>query len=199
MMRKVFDCLLVVIVLVGAIMAWQTGRERLRLTKWHARLARITGDLPIVDATKVHALALNTGDPLHFAWRVYLPPNYSYRLRSVAMVSSPGSAKPAEFIARVRLRPGQDGDLDVYTHFGNASSRSSLGNNPLAELLHNRWDKIKVEQLGAPELAVINADQSAVLLKLTLPDDLQSEARKKLSSSQQKQFVPVLFELSLGP
>jgi hypothetical protein len=199
MRRTLFDWFLLLVVLVGGILAWQTSRERSRLTARHSRLARVTGDLLIVDATKVHALALNTGYPLHFAWRVYLPPNYSQKLRGGGMMFTPGSGQPAEFIARVRLRPRHDGDMDVYTHVGKASIRISLGNNALAELLYNRWDKIKVEQLGAPELAVIKADQPAVLLKLTLPDDLQSEAQKKLSPNQQQQFDPVLFELNLGP
>jgi hypothetical protein len=74
-----------------------------------------------------------------------------------------------------------------------------LGDKALAELLRDRWDKVRVEQLGAPELTILEADQPAVLLRLTLPEDLPREAKKSLSPYAQQQFVPVLFELDLGP
>jgi hypothetical protein len=65
--------------------------------------------------------------------------------------------------------------------------------------MRDRWGRIRVEQLGAAGLATLGPNQPAVLLRLTLPDDVQAEARKKLSRSVQKQFVPLLFELHLGP
>jgi hypothetical protein len=199
MKRTLLDWFLLLVVLVGSFLAWQTGRERSRLTERHSRLARLAGDLPIIDPTKLHALALQTGDPLHFAWRIYVPPNYSPQLRGSGMAIALGSARASEFIARVRVRPDDKGDMQVYTHFGNTTSGTSLGMQAIVSVLENRWDKLKVEQLGAHALTVIKADQPAVLLRLTLPDDLHSEVRKKVSLNGQKQSLPVLFELNLGP
>jgi hypothetical protein len=65
--------------------------------------------------------------------------------------------------------------------------------------VHDRWDKLHVERLGAPDLAVLEPNQPAILLRLTLPDDLQAEARQKLQPYAQMRYVPVLFELNLGP
>ena len=64
------------------------------------------------------------------------------------MVMFLGSARATEFIARVRLRPDDRGDLQVYTHFGNGTGRISLGMPALASVLDNRWDRIRIEQLG---------------------------------------------------
>ncbi len=198
--QRVLDWFLLVVVLWGGFLAWQSGRERSRLTQLHARLARKTGDLLIADPTMVNLQALATGEPLHFAWRVYFPPNYKQTLSgSTGGFGVSSSGQPSEFIARVRLRQDDQGVLQVYTHFANGSSRSSIGDQKLAEVFRGRWDKIRVEQLGAPELALVKPDQHAVLLRLTLPDDLQDQARKNLSAVNQKRVSPVLFELDLGP
>jgi len=199
MKHRAFDLVLLIVVLSGGILAWQTGRERSRLEGKRERLVRTIGDLPIADPSKVYVRALKTGEPMHFAWRVYLPPNYIQLLS--ASTGNQGNAWPtrsSEFVARVRLHRDEQGVLQVYTQFSAASSRLSLGDKTLAELLRDRWDKIRVEQLGAAGLTAIEPDQSAVLLRLTLPDDLLGEARKKLSPYAQQHNIPFLFELALG-
>jgi len=80
--------------------------------------------------------------------------------------------------------------------FSVGSRLTSLGDKALAELLRDHWDKIRVEQLGAPELAVLGPNQPATVLRLTLPDDLRAEAHKK--APYMRAQLPVLFELNLG-
>ena len=194
------DWLLILAILGGGTLAWRTGRERGRLEERYARLARMTGDLPIADPSRVYLKALDMGEQLHFAWRVYLPPKYrlilSYRAGGSSTSSSSGTS---EFIARVRFREDEQGLIQVYTHFGGSSSRMGIGDRALADLLRGRWDGLRVEQLGATEPAVLGPDQTAVVLRLTLPDDLHAEARKKLDRSTFEPFVPVLYEVNLGP
>jgi hypothetical protein len=201
MKHRVFDWFLLVVTLIGGVLAWQTGRERSRLSERHRRLVGMAGELPIADPSKVYARALDTGEPLHFAWRVYLPANYNRALRSSGggALGASTSRRPSEFIARLRFRQDNQGVMEVYNHFANGSTRVSLGDKTLADLLRNRWDKVRVERLGAPEVAVIEPDKPAVLLRLTLPDDMQDEARTKLSPDNQARLLPVLYELDLGP
>jgi hypothetical protein len=85
----------------------------------------------------------------------------------------------------------------VYVQFGGVSTQLELGDKELAELMRDRWAKVKIDQLGAPELAVMRPDQSGTLLRLTLPDDLQAESKEKLSSANQKKLDPVFLELDL--
>jgi hypothetical protein len=200
MKHRVFDWLLLVVALIGGVLAWQTGRERNRLSERHRRLVEMAGELPIADPSKMYIRALDTGELLHFAWRVYLPANYNRALSSSggSSLSSSTSRRPSEFIARLRFRQDEQGVMEVYNHFANGSTRISIGDQTLADLLRNRWDRVRVEQLGAPEVAVIEPDQSAVLLRLTLPDDMKDEARAKLSPDNQARFLPVLYELNLG-
>jgi hypothetical protein len=200
MKGSLFDWILIAIVLGGGVMAWRTGRERSRLTARHERLVKSTGELSIKDASRIYALALDTGEPLHFAWHFYFPPNSNQSLSyHFGNETNSMSTPQADFIGRLRFRRDDDGDMQLYTHFGPGSSAGGLDNAELNELLRGRWNQVKIEQLGAFGVAVIDRDKPAVLLRLTLPDELQAEARTKLSPGFQKQFVPVVFEVTLSP
>lgn len=199
MKHRGVDLFLLLVALLGGILAWQTGRQRGVLRAEHERLARITGDLPVADASKVHVRALETGESLHFAWRVYLPPNYRQILWNDAGSEwSSWRRDPCEFIARVRFCETEEGVLQVYSKFSGGGGCTQLGDRSLAELLHNHWDKIHVEQLGARGVVAIERDQSVTSLRLSLPEELQGEARAKLDPTLHERFIPVLFELHLG-
>ncbi len=200
MIARVIDGILLAAALVGVWFAWETARERSRLEQTHARLLAITGDLPIGDPTRVHVRAVETGEPLHFTWRIYIPGNCPVRIRSSnGGFSSAGSNSPEDFLGRVRFREIPDGQTELYTHFSHGSSRSTQFDPTLTKLLHGRSDEIRVEQLGSQGLAVLDPDKPVVLLRLTLPEDLQAEARKVLPEYEQKRVIPVLYELILGP
>jgi hypothetical protein len=194
MRRRVLDTLLLVGIACGGVLAWRTGVERSRLEAKHERLARITGDMPIHDATKIHILALDTGEPLHFAWRVYLPPNSRHELRAKGSggSSSWGGSSSMELIARVRFRDDPERGLEVFTHFAGGSSRMGVGDKALAERLRGRWDKVLVDQRGRDHLEIVDPKQSTVLLRLILPLD---PVRNDNFTSP----APFFWELTLGP
>src|SRR5262249_53145162 len=126
MKPRVLDLLLLLTILPGGFLAWQTGRERGRLEDRYERMVKIAGDLPIADPTKVFIRAVDTGEPLHLAWRVYLPPNYTLIVRNRTGDGSSGSStswslNSAEFIARVRFRKDERGLMSVYTRFHGSS------------------------------------------------------------------------------
>ena len=103
-----------------------------------------------------------------------------------------------EFITRVRFQRDDRGTMQVYAHFSHGSTLRILGDERLAELLRGRWGEVGVEQLGSPEVAVLKPDQSAVMLRLSLPKDLQAEVREKLPD-QASLVVPVLFDSISAP
>ena len=167
----------------------------------YQRLTRTTGDLPIGDPSRVHVRALETGEPLHFAWRIYLPPHYQMIIRDQnGGRSTSSSSESAEFIARVRIREDGKGGLELYRRFSNGSSRGGFADQTLAELLRGRRDKVVVEQLGADDLATLGPDEPAVLLRLSLPKEMEAEARAKLSPGLvEEDDFPTFYELNLGP
>ena len=56
-----------------------------------------------------------------------------------------------------------------------------------------------MEQIGQGDSVAVDPNKQAVLLRLTLPEEMRAEAVEKLSPSVQKQFFPVVFEMKLGP
>ncbi len=200
MIRRLIDLTLIALILVGAYRSWQSSQERAHLKDTYERLSRITGSLPIEDPSKIHILALKTGDPLQFAWRIYMPPNGKLHVSdNRGSSSSSWNSNATEFIARVRFRENEDGKLEIYEHMHFSSGLSSIGDRKLINLLLGRWNQLQVEQLGAPDIAVLDTDENAVLLRLSFPDNLAAEARKTLSSPEANFHIPVIYELKLSP
>src|SRR6478609_5418149 len=115
MIRKAIDLILIAAIAVGGFYAWRSGSERMRLRATQERLARKAGDLALNDPTRAHFLALPTGEPLHFAWRVYFPAGSSITiLDRNGGSSSLGIGSAEQFIARVRIREDDNGQLFLY-------------------------------------------------------------------------------------
>lgn len=200
MKQRVVDGLLLLVIVVGGVLAGRAAWERSRLGAEYRRLAKKTGELPILDASKLYIGALETGEPLHFAWRVYLPPHYRLELRYTGgSRSSSSHAAAVDSIARVRLREDEQGLWHVYTQFPGGGSRSQLDGPPLAALLRQHWKEIEVQQLGAGGPVALDANQSAQLLRLRLPPHVQETAQTALPEATRERLVPVLFELHVGP
>jgi hypothetical protein len=199
-MRKLLQVALVVVILVGLVFAWRTGQKRGEAQGEYDRLVRLTGDMPITDPNKIHVLALETDESLHFAWRIYLPPNCRFVVRHNSGGSSMSShTEPQQFLARIRFREQADGRLQVFTKFHGGSSQSGFGDESLADFLRGRWDRIDVEQLGSGKVAVFPREEQVVLLRLTLPETLQGEAEKQLDARRLEEKLPLLYESRIGP
>jgi hypothetical protein len=200
-MKRLVDVLLIVVLAVGGVLAWNASRERSRLEAEYRGLRLATGELPISDPAKAHILALETGEPLHFAWRIYLPPNYQViRRDNLGSSGTSSSSQSVEFIARVRIREDGKGGLEIYQSFSGGSSRGGFADRTLAELLRGREGTLIAEQLGAKEVATLGPDEPATLLRLSLPGEMEAEERAKLSPYLfEKDLFPVIFELKLGP
>jgi hypothetical protein len=201
MTRKFIDLILLAVVLAGGVLAWQAGRERARLAAHHGRLVAAAGELPADDPSLIYLKALDTGDPLHFAWRVHLPAKTNLEIRSRTgggwSRSSWSGSDPMDFIARVRFREDEQGMVNVYTKFANGSSRSGIGGPGLARLLRERSRELKVEQVGKPGVAMLDPKvmKPTALLRVALPESLRDTPLQDLPA----QFFPNLFELTVGP
>jgi|CXWL01.1.fsa_nt_gi hypothetical protein len=76
-MVRILNILLLLIIIIGVYFVTQANTKFEATRSEYARLTAKVGRLPIEDATKVHVLALETEDPLDFAWLVYLPPKFA--------------------------------------------------------------------------------------------------------------------------
>lgn len=197
---RIVDTILLLLILSGGFMAWQSGRERNRLSAEYARLTRKTGELLVIDPSQVQLTVIPTGDPMSYAWRIYLPPKYQEIIRAGdGGYGLSSSLESKEFIARVRFREDEKGNIHVYTKFSSGSSRSTFLTPPLAGFFKRHWGKLAVEQLGATGQVSLKPDQSAILLDLKIPPELQAEAGTTISPDRIKPFLPSLYHLELGP
>lgn len=199
MKLRALDILLLLIIAIGGVYAWKSGQERSRLRARYNRLASITGDPKITDPARVHIQALETDDPMHFAWRMYYPANYTQLIASRDGVGSSWSSDANEFIGRLRFRMSDQGYLDCYEHFSGGSSRGSVVSGPTAKFLVEHWNELQIEQLGADGLAVIDPKETVTLLQITIPEELQAKATRTLGTPIESHLVPDFFRLKLGP
>jgi len=190
------DALLILLIVVGGYYVWQSGSERGRLQAEHERLKALTGELVPVDPTKIYLRALETGDPLDFAWRVYLPPNYRLNVSHTRGGSSSSSNSEAvSAIFRVRLRK-VDGRWLSYHRFAGGSGLSSL-NPEVAEFLDNHPDQLLVEQFGKERTEEIDPASEFMLIMATMPQEPgASEKDSKGKPSREKE--PVIY-VKIGP
>ena len=199
-MRWLLQLCLVAIIMVGLVLAWRSGQQRTATRAEYDRLVRLTGDLPLTDPAKIHVLALETGEDLHFAWRIYLPANCHFVIgHTSGGFSSSSSSDPRQFIARVRVRENAEGRLQIFMKFFSGSGQSGFGSDSLADFLRGRWDKVQVEQLGAGKVVTLKSDEHVLLLRLSLPEDLLTEAATKLDGRRLEAKLPLLYEVHLGP
>ncbi|WP_422923188.1 hypothetical protein [Singulisphaera sp. PoT] len=197
--RKALDLILFIAILLGGFLAWTSGRERSLLKKEHSRLARSVGDLAIDDPSKLQVVALDTGEPFHFAWRIYFPPKYQFSLwNGDSECFNSKSVESNDSILRVNFRENELGNMKVFISGFYGSMRHGVGDKALADFMRGRWTELKASQLGVNSIAIVNPDEQVSLLSLTLPTRLQEEAKQKLPSSSQKIWIPIPYELKLG-
>ena len=184
---RIVNLLLLTIALIGGYFAWQSGQERAALLSHIASIEKRIGSFPIVDPTLVHVQAIDSQQPLEFAWRIYLPANYQMTLHQsfdpYGSSSWGGSAsEPAEFIARVVLRE-KNGSVACYTSLNNSSGVSGTNSTIHSVAIREQWDHLQIEQLGKPALAIIQPDEEMTLLRISLPSELFESLKLKLKDS----------------
>jgi hypothetical protein len=200
-MQRVIEIVVIVLIVIGGLVLWRTTVRRDELQREHDRLAAKTGSLAIKDLDKVHIRAIDTGDPLHFAWRAYFPANYQWSYTSKSGSGMSSSSSPHETILRIRLRE-IDGRLMLYTRFGGGSGLQGFGSGKLQELFKENPDwpqQLRVEQLAADGPLVFAADEAHTLMKLSLSPELLAEAKKKLQPWEYDQLAPTLEWIRFGP
>ncbi|MBN2294352.1 MAG: hypothetical protein JXM70_18125 [Pirellulales bacterium] len=195
---KLLNISLLIAAIIGGFYTYRANRQYRQLKAEVNRLSVEVGDLDVADPSKAYVEALPTGEPLHFAWRVYLPANFQACWKHTSGSSWSTNSEPSEFLSRVRIIEDDKGQLLVYHKEHGGSGKCNLGSTKLAKLLRGRWNEIHVEQLGSDGIAVVDPNDISVLLRLTLSDELKIEAQEKLNKYENKQYQKELFGIRFG-
>ncbi len=200
MLTRLLNLFLLIAAVIGVVLAYGVAKKHRELSTEHRRLEAKVGSLPIGDPSKIHIRALETGEDLHFAWRVYVPAGerIKWAYDGGGGSGSSWSSNAGQYIARVRFRENEDGSIHAFAKLSGGSSRFQLGGQALADLLRDRWDEIQVEQLASDDVVAIDASEVATLLRLTLPDDLKQEGEQKVRKAVMRRFQAGLFGVRFG-
>jgi hypothetical protein len=171
---------IVAAILVGGALAIRSGQKHSGLRAEYRRLATAVGELNVEDPEKIWIVALDTGDPMHFAWRVYLPANFKLQVNHSSGSFSSSYSDPMEFIARVRFRGDDDDAIHVYKQFGSGSSLMRYAHNESARFVRDHWEQLQVEQLGADGMVAVDREEAVDLFRIRLPDTLREQAQAEL-------------------
>ena len=185
-LQRFFEGLWVFAIIVGLILAWRSGQARASLLREITRIENRIGKLAIVDPTLVHVVAIETGKPFDYSWRVYLPPNYRFNLVTNTLgsknSSSPGTSKKMrEFIAHVVVR-FVDEKIECYSRLDHGGGLCGTTNLELANIFRERPEEIQIHQAGNNGVETFQEDQEVVLLRFSLP-------KKILDSLDEKKYT----------
>lgn len=197
---RIVSLLLLTIALIGGYYAWQSGTERAGLLSQIARIEKRIGSFPIVDPTLVHVQAIETQQPLEFAWRIYLPANFkmtrvqTFNQSGSSSWGSSSSSVASEFIARVVLRE-HNGSLECFTSFNHSSGVSSTQSPIHTVAIREHWNNLNIDQLGKPTLAIFQPDEETTLLRIALPSELFESLKSKLKDSMNPYMTEDLLQI----
>ena len=199
---RVFDVLLLIATIVGGLRVSESSKSLRQLRSEYNRVVALAGELEITDPALLHLVALESDDPWHFMWRVYVPANFTSHVKiSVGGSGGTGSfsnSDPTEFIGRVRVSQNRNGQFVLYKNFGSGSTLMNFGTPEIMDFLNEHRRSLIVEQVGADGLETVSPDAAVTLLKISLPDELAAEASKRFPSAVQQGLLPTLLEVSLG-
>lgn len=174
MVARLFKVLLGIAAICGGVRTFQEAATQWKLAGEYRRLAATWGDLELSDPFRVHVLALDTGDPLHFAWRMYLPPDctgawdWSSCGRQTSRsrwqnVSS--SSIPYDGICRVRFRKDARLGWQVLTVSGTTSSLLPIEPS-LARQLDRGIQTLRVTRAGAARSESFGPEELVTLIQI---------------------------------
>lgn len=200
---RIIDITLLVATIAGAVIAIRSGRTLHALQTDHTRLSRTVGGLAVTDPALLHVQAFETGEPFHFAWRVYIPAGQLVASAAGAGGSSRSTSsysEPREFLARVRLSQSRTGQIAVYYNFGSGSGYRTIGSVDAFEYLQEHRDELQIKQLGAGGTVRAKRGESIELLHISLPQSPASEGSNP-SDDKSLHLDPEIFEcrLELSP
>jgi len=95
-----------------------------------------------------------------------------------------------------------NGQLQLYYTFLQVSGLRSFGSGKLVEIFKerpNELGKLKVEQLAAKGLEIFDPSEIKTLIKLSLSDELLSEAKRRMKDWEYRNVTPQLEWIRFGP
>ena len=174
---------LVIMIAVGLIGLVVDQIKLRRLQSEKSRLQRLVGKLDVDDDARIHIALVESPEPLHRVWRVYLPANSTWRLAHESAFGGSGWSQSGRSEARNELWRwrvvGSNESFRSHVLSGSGSSTSSIQPR-MAEYLRSNWKQLDVQVAGADGTQVASADQIIPLVTIHVPTDLLPKVKEEL-------------------
>lgn len=201
MFQRLVEISLIVAIAIGGVMLWRSSAQRSSLRQEHDRLVQKIGQLPIKDETKIHVMAIETGEPLHYAWRMYLPPNHQFAYTSKSGSGSGSMSSSWEGIVRIRMRE-VNGQVMLYDKMPQGSGLQGYGSDSINTLFKDPGAferQLHIERLGARGLEVFDPQEVKTLIKLSLLESEAAEIKKQVKHWEYHRLTPHIEWIRIGP
>jgi hypothetical protein len=173
MFQRLVELVLCLGLVIGLCFLYQSATVRHQHSQEYQRLTRKAGSLTDCRRDKVTLQAVETGESLHFAWRIFVPHEYDYGYRSkVEVRGKVSSSRDQDFVFRYRFYE-QRGKWYVYVmgYGGEDGHAYEVKSQELIEFLTNAQgrDQLQVEQLGTAGTVEVDFGKTISLLKIRRP------------------------------
>ena len=193
---------LVIMIAVGLIGLVIDQVKLRRSQSQESRLERLVGKLDVDDHTRIHIALIESSEPLHHVWRVYLPARSAWRVTHESASSGSGWSQSGPSEARNEIWRwrvvGSDGAFRSHVLSGSGSSTSSI-QPEMARFLRSNWRDLEMEIAGEHGLQIASTDQIIPLVTISVPTDLLPKAKEALGerTGEQLKEKPLL-RMELG-
>lgn len=183
MITRCINLLLLLLAAVGFLYTFRARSELRKVRGEHDLLAAQFGTLDVEDPEKYYVVRIDTGDPMHFAWRIYRPDKLQLKTRASSIGGGSNSwslSGPAgEEIFRIRFRIDERG-MRVFSKRQGSSSTFGLGDPQTDGFLKKHWEELDIEVMGDGEAEEAATDQVLKLLSIRVPESLAAQANQEI-------------------
>ena len=198
------NAVLLLVIVAGLIVLVVKQQAVTSMSAEHAALTEQFGELEIGDPSRFHMVRVETGDPMYFQWRFYVPAGAQltvrrYRGRSGWSGSSSSIASEAHSsLLSCRFRV-VDGELSIFTSHDGGSGLSRWNWKPKFEAeLVKRWDELDIKVVGKEETIDFAPNEAVVALKISVPPELKKELAAFTSKKQLEKLDKPILVMVIG-
>jgi hypothetical protein len=163
--------MLFVLLVAMTLSAFVTGRRLLQAEAELAEYRRTYGILKVADSTRLHAVALWTGEPNHWRWRIHCPPGRYDLCFTTSGIPASGLPKPkrgwnTDFAGMVEVsvaayKDPKDGVWRYAVSSGGTGSYVDMSISPPDESMSNYGSSILV----GDDPTIVSPNEPLVLLQ----------------------------------
>ena len=204
-MRNPLNIVLFVFVVFTAARFYFVQSEVTTLRAEYARVSAKYKDIDVLNPKSYYAAAVETGDPMAFAWRYHQPSGVDlisraeYGALGSSTVPLPADPRRKLKLHRIAFESTDDG-IRYYDNHRPRSYNDIRWNRELGKFLSNHWGELRFSALGEGGSAIeLPPDAVLTFLTIEVPPELEEELKASVGEDRAAKLMRgPIFRLILG-